>query len=87
MRVKKETGHGKCYGSATVGPRGQLVIPVEARKELGIETGARFLVFRHPMGEGIWLLKAEAVEVMLTRMGERMAHLEKEVKKYSKAKR
>jgi hypothetical protein len=58
---------------------------MEARRELGIETGARFLVFRHPMGEGIWLLEAGAVESLLSRMGQRMAQLEREVRKYRKA--
>ena len=30
---------GRSFGTAALGPRGQLVIPMEARKELGIDTG------------------------------------------------
>lgn len=37
------------YGSATIGERGQIVIPAEARKDCGIHSGDKLLVFRHPM--------------------------------------
>jgi len=30
---------GRSFGTAVLGPRGQLVIPMEARKEMGIYTG------------------------------------------------
>lgn len=83
--MKSNSGQGKCYGSATVGPRGQIVIPMEARKELSIEAGSRFLVFRHPHGEGILLFKSETIEAVLTQMGGWMAQLEKVVKKHGKA--
>ena len=36
------------YGTATVGERGQLVIPSEARTELGINPGDKLLVMKHP---------------------------------------
>ena len=85
MFSKEGAGHGKCYGSTTLGPRGQLVVPVDARKELGLEAGSRLLVFKHPLGEGLLLLKAEAVEDIIGRMSERLAALESEVKMYSKA--
>lgn len=34
----------KLYGTATVGSKGQVVIPAEARDELGIEQGDRLYV-------------------------------------------
>lgn len=34
----------KCYGSATVGERGQLVLPAEIRKLFGIGAGNRLIV-------------------------------------------
>ncbi len=65
---------GRCFGTAVLGPRGQLVIPVEARKELGIDTGGKVLVFGHFGGRGLILIKVEAVEelvnIMSTRLGE-----------------
>jgi AbrB family looped-hinge helix DNA binding protein len=35
----------KFYGSVTVSERGQVVIPVDARKDFGIKTGDKLLVF------------------------------------------
>jgi AbrB family looped-hinge helix DNA binding protein len=35
----------KFYGSVTVSERGQIVIPVDARKDFSIETGDKLLVF------------------------------------------
>jgi len=35
----------KFYGSVTVSERGQIVIPIDARKDFGIETGDKLLVF------------------------------------------
>ena len=56
-------GKSKLYGSATVGERGQLVIPSEARKAFDIEVGDKVLVFGH--GRGLLLLKAEVVTELL----------------------
>ena len=35
----------KFYGSVTVSERGQIVIPTTARKDFGIKTGDKLLVF------------------------------------------
>ena len=35
----------KFYGSVTVSERGQISIPVDARKDFGIKTGDKLLVF------------------------------------------
>ncbi len=37
------------YGSVTVGERGQIVIPAEARAELDIKAGDKLLVGKDPM--------------------------------------
>ena len=63
---------GKCFGSTIVGPRGQLVIPVEARKELGIDVGTKLLVFNHFHGGGLIFVKVEAVEQLLNIMSRRV---------------
>lgn len=41
------------YGSVTVGERGQIVIPAEARAELGIQPGDKLLVMRDPVKPGL----------------------------------
>ena len=65
MRRQHKDIVGKCFGSAVVGPRGQLVVPVEARRELGIDVGTKLLVFGHFGGRGLMFVKVEAVEELL----------------------
>jgi bifunctional DNA-binding transcriptional regulator/antitoxin component of YhaV-PrlF toxin-antitoxin module len=59
---------GKCFGSTVVGPRGQIVIPVEARKELGMDVGTRLLTFKLFQGRGLVFVKVEAVEELVNIM-------------------
>jgi len=86
MSVKDEWPETKCFGSATVGPRGQVVIPVNARKELGIDTGTTLLAFEFLHGRGLVLLKADTVEQMLSMMSERLASFEELLKTYQSPK-
>ena len=55
----------KFYGSVTVGERGQIVIPAEARAELGMQPGDKLLVMKHPMHAGLMVFKIEAVREFL----------------------
>jgi AbrB family looped-hinge helix DNA binding protein len=71
---------GRCFGTAVLGPRGQLVIPVEARKELGIDTGDKLLVFGHFGGRGLIFIKAEAAEELLNIMSSRLDEVAKLVR-------
>jgi len=71
---------GRCFGTAVLGPRGQLVIPMEARKELGIDTGNKLLVFGHFGGRGLIFIKAEAAEELLNIMSSRLDEVAKLVK-------
>jgi AbrB family looped-hinge helix DNA binding protein len=82
MRIKNIWGEPKFFGSATVGPKGQMVIPVNARKELGIDTGTTLLLFTGPQNRVLVLLPADIMEHMLGRMSEQVAHFEKLVKDY-----
>jgi len=73
----KDTWHEfKCFGSAIVGPRGQVVIPAHARKELGIEAGATLLVFLGPGGRGLILFKTDAVEQIVRMVSEHLPTVE-----------
>lgn len=73
----------KCFGSATVGARGQVVIPVSARKELNIDTGATLLVFIGPGKRGLTLIKADAVEQIVNMLSEQLSNVEKLLKNYA----
>jgi AbrB family looped-hinge helix DNA binding protein len=65
-------------GAVTVGERGQVVIPADARKELDIHTGDRLLVMGHPNREGLVLLKVEAVREFLTHLAAGLSMAEEE---------
>jgi AbrB family looped-hinge helix DNA binding protein len=54
----------KFYGSVTVSERGQIVIPVEARRDFGIEVGDKLLVFSD-LKKGIALAKASVITRMI----------------------
>lgn len=53
------------YGSVTVGERRQVVVPAEARAELGFEPGDKLLVMKHPLYDGIVMFKIDAVREFL----------------------
>lgn len=55
------------WGSATVGERGQMVIPAEARKALGIEAGDKMVIFGHDRGRRLVMMKAEVVTDFVTK--------------------
>ena len=66
----------KFYGSTTVGERGQVVIPAEARRDFQITPATKLLVFGSPRGEGLIFTKAESVTEFLTRAMSMLTRLE-----------
>lgn len=46
----------KVYGFGTIGPKGQVVIPANARKELNLNTGERVVVMNMPHQDGIMIV-------------------------------
>ncbi len=53
------------FGSATLGERGQIVIPADARKAMGLGAGDKLVVFGH--GHGLVLMRAESVAEYVSR--------------------
>jgi len=86
MKGKGVWLENRCLGSTTVGPRGQVVIPVNARKEMGIDAGITLLVFKALRGQGLVLLKVDAIEQMMSMVSERLTDFEKLVKGYKSPK-
>jgi len=58
----------KLFGTATVGTKGQVVIPADAREELNIKPGDRLYVVNAMHGTGVVFLKEEMLETILERM-------------------
>lgn len=46
-KTPKQHGFGVICGSTSLGKRGQIVIPKEARERLRLKDGERFLVVEH----------------------------------------
>jgi AbrB family looped-hinge helix DNA binding protein len=53
---------GKIYGTATVGERGQVAIPTEARKQLDINSGDKLVVFGNKVNGSLVLISADVFE-------------------------
>ena len=69
------------YGASTVGERGQIVIPAEARKRYGIETGDKLLIMGTPDEKGLWLGKIDDIRAfhnIMTLLLENIQHFEHE---------
>lgn len=71
----------KIWGAATVGTKGQVVIPAEAREALDIKEGDKLIVVGSLTGKGIALVKAEVIEDRLRDIQIGLA----EVQKFTKA--
>lgn len=55
----------KLYGTVTVGTKGQVVIPVEAREELKLETGDKLYVVGSCKGEFIGFIKEDQLRKLV----------------------
>lgn len=62
----------KLYGTATVGSKGQVVIPADAREDLNLKPGDRLYVVSAGNG-GVVFLKEEMLEDIVAKMS---AHVE-----------
>ncbi len=63
------------YGAVRVSERGQVVIPIQARRDLGIRTGEKLLVIGGP-GGGLWLLRADLISELTDRWLELVRQLQ-----------
>lgn len=66
--------HGKkrLYGTATIGTKGQVVIPADAREELGLKPGDRLYVINAMHGGGVVFLKEEMLEDIVAHLSEQI---------------
>ncbi len=58
----------KLFGTATVGTRGQVVIPADARKELNIEEGQRLYVIGSKNNSIIGLIPEDRLQEIIQKM-------------------
>jgi AbrB family looped-hinge helix DNA binding protein len=60
--------HKKLFGTATVGTKGQIVIPADAREELGIKPGDRLYVIGSPKASAVTFIKEEQLNDFIERL-------------------
>ena len=58
----------KLYGTATVGTKGQVVIPADAREELSIKTGDRLYVVGSEKGKFVGFIKEEQLREIVNHL-------------------
>ena len=82
--MDKRTLHGEFFGTTTLGEKGQVVIPAEARKAIGVDKGEKLLVFG--MGEGmIVFAKLSQLEKFTAKLSQRLESMQKIVRKTKKS--
>lgn len=80
---------GKChgsmddafYGTTTINERGQIVIPIEARNELGFGPGDKLMIMRHPVYKGIVAFKIDAAREFFAEVQESLNRIEEKSNK------
>jgi len=77
----QEIFKGKNYGTATVGERGQIVIPAELRKALHLKSGDQLIIFAKPDKKIISLMPSKEFSRFLERASKLISKLEHKVHK------
>ncbi len=72
--------HRHFHGTTTIGEKGQVVIPAEARKAMGLKSGDKLLVFG--MGKNmVALAKFDQLEKMADMMSNKVESIREMLKK------
>ncbi|MHB1391352.1 MAG: AbrB/MazE/SpoVT family DNA-binding domain-containing protein [Thermoleophilia bacterium] len=71
------------FGSNTIGEKGQVVIPVEGRQQLGMKAGDK-LIFMGDLDKGVLLVaKAEVFEEHMSNLQANFRSVREQIKKKS----
>ena len=70
----------KFYGASTIGERGQIVIPAEARKDYDITPATKLLFFGSHGGIGLLMTKAESVAEVIAKATQMLSGIEEALK-------
>ena len=72
---------GKLYGAATIGERGQLVIPANLRKELNINAGDTLMIFANVDKKSVSMMREKDFGDFLHKASKIISKLESKVPK------
>jgi AbrB family looped-hinge helix DNA binding protein len=86
MKGEKMKEFSKFFGVATVGERGQIVVPCEARKLLNIKSGDKLIVMSGPPGHSrmIGIARADDFAKFLKHFEEHISGEKEELHKKEK---
>ena len=73
--------HISLAGTATVGPKGQVVIPAEVREAMGIEPGTKLIAFYIASKKSIAFVTEAQAQVYIQHMGEEFTRLKETLEK------
>lgn len=62
-------------GTVTVGPKGQVVIPVDVREKMGIAPGDKLVALYLPEKKAVGFVTESAMQSLIERMGNHVAAL------------
>lgn len=62
-------------GTATVGPKGQVVIPVEVRESMGIMPGDKLIALHISHKNAVAFITEEQAQALVNKMGNHLAGL------------
>jgi AbrB family looped-hinge helix DNA binding protein len=79
MKCEPQSFDDCLFGAVTVGERGQIVIPAEARKRYSIQPGDKLLVLAHPSGNGMVLAKVDGMREFFSSFLEHLTRVEEEL--------
>jgi AbrB family looped-hinge helix DNA binding protein len=79
MEEKIKGMHPIFYGSTTVGERGQVVIPAEARRDMNITPSTKLLVMSGPHKNVLILAKAEYLTAFMANITDMLNQLKEQV--------
>ena len=72
---KSINNHITLAGTATVGPKGQVVIPYEVRREMSIEPGDKLVVLYIPDKKSVGFIPETRLQEIINKMGSQLDSL------------
>ena len=67
------------YGTVTVGERGQIVVPAQAREDYHLSPGDKLLVFSDPHQVGLMIVNVRNVAPIMAQMEQALARMRQEL--------
>jgi len=71
----QKSKHIELLGTVTLGPKGQVVIPAEARKRMGVSAGDKMVALYMSEKCAIGFISEDRIQSLVDKMGEHVSDL------------